>query len=381
MEPVRIGVVGVGNISGIYLQNLAAFEGTEVVAVADLDVDRAKSVADDKGIGKALSVDALLADSDVELVLNLTIPGAHGPVALQALEAGKHIYNEKPLSTDRLVAKQVVDLAAAKGLKVGCAPDTFLGSGLQTARKAIDDGLIGEIIGARGFFLARGPEPWHPNPEFFYKPGGGPMLDMGPYYVTALVHLIGGIRRVSGSARASYPQRPIPLSNEGFYNRDDQAAYRESGYNIEVETPTHFAAVFDFDNGAIGDFSTSFDVYHVWSQQPITIYGSEGTMRVPDPNTFGGDVEVIRHDESDWRKVDPVHAFRENSRGLGVLDMATAIRNGNGHRASGNLAYHVLDAMLAVEESSSQNRHILLDSSVARPAALSVDEYRDPVLS
>jgi len=378
MEPVRIGVVGVGNISGIYLKNLAAFDGTEVVAVADLDQNRAQAVAQERGIGKALSVEALLADPEVELVLNLTIPGAHGPVALDALQAGKHVYNEKPLSTDRNVARQVVDLAASKGLKVGCAPDTFLGSGLQTARKAIDDGLIGEVIGARGFFLARGPEPWHPNPEFFYKPGGGPMLDMGPYYITALVHLIGGIRRVSGSARASYTQRPIPLTNEGFYSRADQAQYREQGYQIEVETPTHFAAVFDFDNGAIGDFSTSFDVYHVWSQQPITIYGSEGTMRVPDPNTFGGDVDVIRHDESEWRTLDPIHAFRDNSRGLGVLDMARAIRQGGDFRASGALAYHVLDTMLAVEESSNQNRHILLDSNVSRPAALGATEYRDP---
>jgi predicted dehydrogenase len=372
MEPVRIGVVGVGNISGIYFDNLKKLEGVEVVAVADLDVARAEAVAAERGIARALTTEALLADSEVEFVLNLTIPAAHGPVALQAIENGKHVYNEKPLSVSRAEAQQVIEAASKKGLRVGCAPDTFLGAGLQTARKSIDAGDIGEPIGAQARMIGHGPEAWHPNPDFFYKNGGGPMLDMGPYYVTALVHLLGPVARVSGSARISQKRRPIVATNEAFYGQARNASLEKGSYEIEVETPTHYAGVLDFAGGAISELTMSFDVWHSkhdW-QHPIIIFGTEGSMLVPDPNNFGGTVLVRKAQDSDWHEVPVTHGNAENSRGVGVQDMALAIRNGGAHRVSGALAFHVLDVMLSVREAGEQGLYKTLTSGVERPAPL-----------
>jgi predicted dehydrogenase len=380
MEAVRVGIIGVGNISGIYIECLQAFAGVDLIACADIDQDRASGVAAEKSIPKALSVDELLRDYDVELVLNLTIPAAHGPVALQALENGKHVYNEKPLAVSLSDAQALVVSAAEKGLRVGCAPDTFLGSGQQTARRAIDDGLIGTPIGAQAAFLAHGPEDWHPNPDFFYQNGGGPMLDMGPYYVTALTNLLGPVTRVSGSARASQTTRKVSLKNERYYARPDRAAFAGTGYEIPVETPTHYVGVLDFESGAIGDLCTSFDIWHHrndWAH-PITIYGTEGTLLVPDPNNFGGEVKLKRHDDEDWRTLENVHTFNENSRGLGVMDMAFGIRTGAKHRASGELALHALEVMLGVRTASEESRYVTPTTQPERPAALGVDEYSDP---
>jgi predicted dehydrogenase len=364
MTSLRVGIVGIGNISGIYLKNLGSFRSTQVVAVADIDRARAESAAAEHGIPNALSVDELIAHPDVDLVLNLTVPKAHGPIGLQAVNAGKHVYNEKPLATEVASARELVETARTKGVLVGCAPDTFLGAGLQTARKAIDSGEIGTPIGAQAAMLARGPEPWHPNPEFFYKPGGGPMLDMGPYYMTALISLLGPIRRVAGLARASFPTRTV---GSGLLK----------GNVIHVETPTHFVGGLEFVQGPLGQVQMSFDVYHSWQDYPITIFGSEGTMRVPDPNNFGGDVMVRRHDEEEWRAVPTAHGFAQNSRGVGVLDMARAIAEGRPHRASGDLALHALDVMLAFERSSVEGRHIELETKIDRPAPLGETEYAD----
>ncbi len=362
MEPLRIGIVGVGNISGIYLQNLKAYKSTEIVAIADLDSARAKSVADANGIGKVVSTDELVKLPEVELVLNLTIPKAHAAVAQASVEAGKHVYNEKPLTVDREDGRKLLATAKANNVRVGCAPDTFLGAGIQTCRKLIDDGAIGEIVAANAFMLCRGHETWHPSPEFYYEVGGGPMLDMGPYYVTALVALIGGINRVSGSARVTFPTRTITSAPK-------------NGKVIEVETPTHIVGVLDFANGAVGQITTSFDVYGN-SMQPIVIYGSEGTLLVPDPNGFGGEVKLSRKG-GEFETIPLTHGFAENSRGLGVLDIAYAARNGGEHRASGDLAFHVLDVMHAINESSASEKHIHIASAVERPAAMAVDQFAD----
>lgn len=365
-DTLRVGIVGIGNISGIYLKTLGAYRSTEVVAVADLDRERAEKAASEYGVPNVLGVDELISDPDVDLVLNLTIPKVHGAIALQAVRAGKHVYNEKPLATDLEIAQQLVSEAKEKGVLVGCAPDTVLGAGIQTARAAIDAGLIGEVVGAQATMMGRGPEPWHPNPEFFYKPGGGPMLDMGPYYLTALVTLLGPIVRTSGMTRASFPTRTIgsgPLQ----------------GGIIHVETPTHFVGSAQFGNGAIASINVSFDVYHAWAENPITIYGSEGTMHVPDPNTFGGDVKVRRHDEEEWKVLPVVHGHSENSRGIGLLDMAYAVKEGRDPRASGALALHVLESMLSFEKSSTEERHIRLESKVERPAPMAPDQYADEV--
>ena len=355
-QTTNVGIVGCGNISGIYLEAGKKWDILNIVACADIDLARAQAQAAKYGIPTACGVAELLADPSIDIVINLTVPAAHAEVALAALAAGKSVYNEKPLALDREQAKQMLDLAREKGLRVGCAPDTFLGGGLQTCRKLIDEGVIGEPIGASAFMMSHGPEGWHPNPEFFYQPGAGPMFDMGPYYLTALTSLLGPVRRVTGSTRVSFPERVI-----------GSAPLR--GQVIKVNTPTHIIGVLDFTAGAIATIVTSFDV---WSSElpRMEIYGSKGTLSLPDPNTFGGPVRVRLAGEQSWSEVPIAHGYTENSRGLGVADMADAIRTGRTHRANGELAYHVLDLMHTIHDASREGRHIDMTSSCARPEPL-----------
>ena len=363
MKPLRIGIIGCGAISGIYLKNLNAYRSTSVVAVADLDYERAQRVAAEHGVARALNTADLINDPDVELVLNLTVPKAHGSVALGAIQAGKHVYNEKPLAVDLKEARELQEEADRRGVLLGCAPDTFMGSGLQSCRKLLDDGVIGEPIAAQAFMLSRGHETWHPSPEFYYERGGGPMLDMGPYYVTALLHLLGPVRRVCGSVKASFPERTI-------------TSQPKHGKVVQVETPTHISGEMDFVSGASAHITTTFDVYGS-AVSPITIFGSEGTMLVPDPNNFSGEIRVKRAG-TDFERVEQTHAHPENSRGIGVLDMAHAIREGRqDHRASGALALHALEVMNSFERSSNEERHIHMTTSPERPRAMREDEYAD----
>jgi predicted dehydrogenase len=357
IKKAKVGVVGCGNISGIYFKNGKWLESIEIVACADLIPERARAKAAEFGIPRACTVQELLADPEIEIVINLTIPIAHAEVALAALEAGKCVYNEKPLAITREDGLKMLDLAKSKGLLVGGAPDTFLGGGLQTCRKLIADGAIGEPVAVSAFMLCHGHESWHPDPEFYYKVGGGPMFDMGPYYITALVSLIGPIRRVTGSARITFPERTITSQP-----RNDT--------KITVDVPTHVAGVMDFANGAIGTLVTSFDV---WSHRMpnIEIYGTEGSLGVPDPNSFGGPVLLRRSGDKEWNEVPLTHIYAENSRGLGVADMAYALRSGRPARASGQLAYHVLDVMHAFHDASRDGRHVELTSG-DRPAPLPV---------
>ena len=263
---------------------------------------RAKEKADRYYV-KAYSVDELLADPEIELVINLTVPKVHAPLNERILKAGKHAYTEKPFALNLKEGEKVIALAKKKGLRVGCAPDTFLGGGIQTARKLIDDGVIGVPVAAVANMAHHGPEIWHPDPEFFYQQGGGPMLDMGPYYVTALVNLLGPIRRVSGSARSSFPERTV-------------GSGKKAGKKIEVEVPTHYVAAYDFVAGPIASLNISFDV---WSHTlpKIEIYGSEGALRVPDPNGFGGVVEVRTKEDKDWRQVPLTHSDQVGRSGSG----------------------------------------------------------------
>ena len=364
MRPVKVGIIGCGNISGIYFKAGKTFSVLDIAACADLDVERAKARAEEHGVPKACTPDELLADPEIEIVVNLTIPNAHYSVCKAALDAGKHAHVEKPLSITREQGKEILDLSKAKGLRLGGAPDTFLGGGIQTCRKLIDDGWIGKPIGATAFMLCHGHESWHPDPEFYYKVGGGPMFDMGPYYLTALVALIGPIRSVMGSARVTFPERTITSAPK-------------YGTNVTVDVPTHVAGIMNFDNGAVGTITTSFDVWSNGGHPPIEIYGTEGSLLVPDPNGFGGPVKVRRMGASEWSEIPLSHGFADNARGIGVADMAYAIQSGRPHRSSGDLAFHVLEAMHAFHDSSSQGKLYDMQSRCERPAPLPLGLPKD----
>jgi len=351
----KVGIFGCGNISGIYLKNCPTFDSLQVVACADIIPSRAEEKASAFGI-KALSVDELLRDPEIDVILNLTIPKAHSEINLAALHAGKSVYTEKPLAVSREDGFQAVALARQNNLRLGSAPDTFLGGGLQTCRRLIDDGAIGKPVAATAFMVCHGHEGWHPDPEFYYQVGGGPMFDMGPYYLTALVSLLGPVNRVTGSAQTSFPERTI-------------TSQPRHCTKITVEVPTHVVAVLDFASGAVATLITSFDVWH-HTLPRIEIYGSEGSLQVPDPNTFNGPVFLRKAADKDWREIPLTHGYAENSRGLGLADMMQAQQSNRPHRASGNLAYHVLDIMQAVHDASRLDRHIVLTSQVDRPAPL-----------
>ncbi|MCI3919197.1 Gfo/Idh/MocA family oxidoreductase [Paenibacillus sp. TRM 82003] len=354
---IRVGIIGCGNISGIYFKNLSEFEGVEVVACADLDVERAKAKAAEHGVPRGCSVDELLADPEVDLVLNLTIPAAHAEVCLRALEQGKHVYVEKPLAVKREDGERIVALAAEKGLRVGSAPDTFLGAGIQTCLQLIQDGAIGTPVSAVAFMLARGHEYWHPSPEFYYQVGGGPMFDMGPYYLTALVSLLGPIRDIAGMTRITHPERTIHSEPK-------------RGQVMKVEVPTHIAGTLRFESGAIGTMIMSFDVASGHNLPRIEIYGTEGTLSVPDPNTFGGPVRLMKAGEKEWQDIEVTLPYGGNSRGVGVVDMANAIRSGSEFRANGALALHVLEAMHGFHDSSDEGVVYRMKSRCEAPSPL-----------
>jgi len=357
MAATKIGIIGCGNISAIYLKNCQqVFEDVEVAACADLIDERARARAEEFGVPAACAVDELLAEGAIEIVVNLTVPGAHADVARRCVEAGKSVYNEKPLTITREEAHALLDAAEGAGVRVGGAPDTFLGAGYQTCRKLIDDGAIGEPVAATAFMTCHGHEGWHPDPEFYYKVGGGPMFDMGPYYLTALVTLLGPVRRVTGSTRISFPRRTI-------------GSEPKKGTVIDVEVPTHVAGVMDFAGGAVGTIVTSFDVWAA-NLPRIEIYGSEGSLSAPDPNGFGGPVRLRRAGAAEWEDVAHTHGCAENSRGIGVADLARALRSGRPHRASGELARHVLDIMHAFHDASDTGRHVEPATTCERPAPL-----------
>lgn len=354
MRSLKVGVIGCGNISSTYLAVMPTFPVLQVVACADLDEGRARAQAAKFGIPRACSVAELLADPNIDLVVNLTVPGAHYEVALAALEAGKSVYNEKPLALRREEAAHLLELARARGLRVGCAPDTFLGAGLQTCRHLLDTGAIGRPLAAVGFMLSRGPEGWHPDPEFFYKVGGGPLFDMAPYYLTAFIHLLGPVQRVSGAARIGFPTRTV-------------GSGPRRGQTIVVETPTHVVATLEFAGGAVATLITSFDV---WAHHlpNLEVYGSDGSLQCPDPNTFGGPVRVWRPDTETWQEKPLLPGPTQNSRGLGVADLAEAILNNRPHRANGEMAYHVLDIMHAILEAAASGSTVTLTTTCSQPA-------------
>lgn len=345
----RVGLVGCGTISETYLR--ARYPEFAYVACADLDESRAARTAELHGLRPA-TVPELLASDDVDIVCNLTVPAAHLEISRRAIEHDKHVYVEKPLALDLAGASALLDLADAGGRLVGCAPDTFLGAGLQTCRRLVDEGAIGTPVAAMAHMVNHGHEHWHPDPAFYYERGGGPLLDMGPYYLTALVALLGPITRASASSRGAGRDRVV-------------AAGPRAGEVLRVEVPTHVAGVLDFAGGAVASLVMSFDVYA--SDVPkLEIHGSDGSLALPDPNTFGGPVRLFRAGASEWEDV-PIDRFALHQRGVGLADLAGATRGEGANRASGRLALHVLDAMLALGRAATSGTPVELGTSVARP--------------
>lgn len=353
-KKVKVGIIGCGKISDAYFKGCKAFEILDVAACTDLNMTCAETAAKEHGCA-AVPVKELLANKDIEIVVNLTIPKVHAEVDIAAIEAGKHVHSEKPLAVTREQGRQVVEAAQKHKRLVTCAPDTFMGGGGQTARKLIDDGWIGEPIGATAFMASHGPEGWHPNPAFLYQHGAGPMMDIGPYYITALVNLMGPVRRVTGSTRITFPERMI----------GSQPLY---GQMIKVEEPTLVSGIMDFANGAVASILMSFDV---WGHNlpRIEVYGTKGSMVVPDPNRFDGQVLIMRAGAKEWSSI-PLSHSDTVSRGIGVADLAYSIRYNRKPRPSAELAYHVLDVMQAFDESSKAGEHIAIKSTVERPAPL-----------
>ncbi len=355
-RPVRVGLVGCGNISGQYLKACSRFRTLAVEAVADLDPELAEARATEHGVPRTLAPDVLVRDPDIDLVINLTNPSAHASVSLAALNAAKSVYSEKPLATTRDDGRALLAAAERSGVRLGCAPDTFLGGALQTARKLLDDGWIGRPLAATAFVVNHGMEHWHPNPDAFYQPGAGPLFDVGVYYLTALVSLLGPVARVSGAAGRGFRERVVGVGPR-------------LGDRVEVGTPTHVSALLEFAGGQVGTVVASFDVWA--SELPrLEIYGSEGTLLLPDPNFFGGTVRLRRAGADAWSEVPLSHGYAETSRGLGAADLARALRSGRRQRASGELAYHVLDIMQAALESAERGERVTLASAVERPAPL-----------
>ncbi|MBL1111126.1 Gfo/Idh/MocA family oxidoreductase [Streptomyces sp. 110] len=363
-SPVGIGIVGAGNISDEYLTNLRKFPDICLVIVGDLDIARAEAQARKYGVGEWGTTQDVLTHSDVDIVVNLTIPAAHAEISSAAVVAGKHVWSEKPIAIDRSSARTLLDEAAAAGLRVGVAPDTVLGPGVQTARRAIVRGDIGTPLSAQTVMQSAGPDAWHPSPEFLFAQGAGPLFDMGPYYITALVSLFGSVVRVSAVGSTGRAVRTIKTGDR-------------AGTEFAVGVPTHVSALAQFDNGGVSQSIFSFD-------SPLTrtgvveITGTEGTLILPDPNYFAGDVKITRAPSSDgeaeWETVKPVGI--EAGRGLGVLDMARAIRGQQPHIATGDLGYHVLDTLMSIDESVASGETVHVGSRV--DAILLVPEGRDP---
>ena len=366
-----IGVIGCGNISMTYLRNAALFSGVESRACADISADTAALRAKEYGI-RALGVDALLADPEVDLVLNLTVPSAHFDISHAALTAGKHVFTEKPLATSASEGRRLVAEAAKRGLLLGSAPDTFLGAAGRRARRLMDEGAIGRAVTGTAFMMGRGMEHWHPNPQFYYQPGGGPVFDMGPYYLTMLVGLLGPVARVMAMATRGQDERLItadgPFKNTTF----------------KVGTPTNVLSLLEFRSGATVTFGPSWDVFR-HSNHPIELHGTEGSLRLPDPDTFGGTVSFSERgaDWKDFASEGELYGARNwpyaapdraNYRMLGVADLARALSESRKPRASGELALHVLEIMEAILASGESRNSVAVVGTVDQPPLLGEDE-------
>ena len=370
---LRIGVVGCGSISMAYLRNAPIFGGVRITACADINPDAAARRAAEFGL-RAMEVDALIADPDVDLVLNLTIPSAHFDISVQALYAGKHVFTEKPLAVKAEAGRTLVTAAASRGLALGSAPDTFLGAAGRLARRLMEAGAIGRPVTGTAFMMGRGMEHWHPDPSFYYQVGAGPVMDMGPYYLTMMVNLMGPVRRVQAVATSGQSERLITAKGPKL------------GTWFKVGAPTSVLSLLEFESGAAVTFGASWDVFR-HSHPPIELHGTKGSLRLPDPDNFGG-IVAISHGGADWDETDtstllygaanwPVDApDRANYRMLGLADLARAIIEGRAPRASGDLALHVLEVMEAILRADETGTAQVVRGTIAQPSELSEHEAR-----
>ena len=354
---MNIGVIGCGNISDIYLNNLSKiFVNTKVYACCDLESEKAKAASEKYSIKKIMTLNEMLAEPAIDIILNITTPKTHYSICKEVLLAGKHVYVEKPLALTYEEGKELVSIANRKGLYIGCAPDTFMGAGLQTCIDLINRGAIGKPIAGAAYMMCSGHESWHPNPEFYYDIGGGPLFDMGPYYITALVRMLGRVKSVFATGRKAFEERTI-TSKAKF------------GQKIPVNVNTHNTGIIYFENGAVVTLVTSFDVI-THSMPPIEIYGTEGSIKVPDPNTFGGPVMLATRKDRKYTEMPLISNYYENSRGIGLSETILAIEENRINNASGKLALHVLEIMEAFIKSSEQGMIIQLESTPSNTVSL-----------
>ena len=372
-DELRIGVVGCGNISTIYLVNAGMFRRLRMVACADIRPEAARTQAEAHGL-RAMPIDEFYQADDVDLILNLTVPVAHHEVSMQAVAAGKHVFTEKPLCATAAQARELLDAAAARGVEIGSAPDTFLGAAGRVARTLADSDAVGRIVTGTAFMLGHGMEHWHPNPAFYYQPGGGPVLDMGPYYLTALAYLLGPVRAVT--AVTSFGTKTRTITAPGPLN----------GTTFEAGTPTTALSLLEFHSGAAVTFGASWDAWR-HSNAPIELHGSHGSLRLPDPDTFG-DVVALSRAGADWEETSTENTpfgttnypfdkpTRANYRGLGLAEFADALAAGRTPRAGGELAYHVLEVLEAILTSGETRARVEIASQPARPALLGEAEAK-----
>lgn len=375
MSALKVGVIGCGAICGIYITNIKKhYKDVDVVSCSDLYMEKALATKEKYGLEKAYTTEEMLADPEIDIVLNLTVPNVHYELNKAILKAGKHIYCEKPLAVTAEQASEIAELAKELGLRVSSAPDIFLGGPIQTARKLIDEGAIGDVLGFTANFCSPGSEFWHPTPQFLYEPGGGPMKDMGPYFITALISLLGPVKEVYCCAKASFPTRDI------------------HGEDFEVLVPTHYAGILKFDNGVYGNINMSFDTWH--HELPyLEVYGTNGMLSIPDPNMTSGEVKAflaepfkakmktltdindqqeLEYGESKltyYNNIPCAYSGGMNMRGIAVQEMAMAIREGRPHRASAEMGAHVVEVLSALEKSSEKQLPISISTTCERPEA------------
>ncbi|PYE84708.1 Gfo/Idh/MocA family protein [Pseudoroseicyclus aestuarii] len=371
MSALGVGIIGCGNISAAYLRLAPLFKDITVKAVADINPEAAKARAEEFGV-RAETVEDILAAQDVDVIVNLTVPAAHYELTRRILEAGKHAYSEKPLVLELDQAKALQELADAKNLRIGSAPDTFLGGAHQAARRAIDDGTTGRILGGTCHVMSRGMEHWHPNPDFFFLPGAGPVLDIGPYYVTNLIQLIGPVKAVTAMSSSAWSERTI-------------ANGARTGEVLPVKTPTNIHAILEFENGAVVTLGASWDI-HAHRHANMELYGENASLYVPDPNFFGGKVELAGPEAAVLDGAD--HPFgapnqdvgtakeQANYRTAGLADMAAAIREGRPHRCSLDLAVHAIDVMTSILKAGEQRGYVEMTTTCERPAPMTAEDAR-----